>query len=417
VQGDIFRGRVGDVLGVGSYTPPSQAVVEGNDEVSGGNLLARWDRDLGGGAGFRLQTYFDRTTHHAINFSETRNTIDVDFLMHSPLGGRHALLWGGGMRVSPSDFTPRLATLTLHPEDRTHRIFSAFAQDELTLVSNALWLTAGSKFEHNNDSGLEVQPTARLLWRHGPRETWWTSVTRAVRTPSRLDTDLDLANFALADPLAYLAVVGSKDFAAETLVGVEAGYRRLIGSSLYVDVAAFHNEYDKLSGYGDFNITAESEPIPHLRFELPFINLIGGTTDGFEIAPDWRPSPWWALKGAYSLMTMNLEKRPATAGDEVTIDVYEGSSPRHQAFVQSTFTLPHGIELNQSVRFAGRIRSHDIPRYTTGDARLAWRTARGLTLAITGRNLFQPHHTEFFRDEIAASGIRRSVFASLTWQR
>jgi iron complex outermembrane recepter protein len=416
LQGDVYTGSAGERLGVGSFFPPSRLIVEGSDQVSGGNLLARWQRDLRGGAGFRLQAYYDRTNRDAIHFGETRDTFDVDFLHHTPLGRRHNLSWGAGARLSPTDFTMVYPTLTFSPEDRAHRLVSAFAQDEIAVVADTLWLTLGSKFEHNDHSGLEVQPSARLLWRPNARETVWTSATRAVRTPSRIDTDLRLTGFGLADPLSYLLVTGSKDFRAESLVGVEAGYRRLLASQLYLDVTAFHNDYDDLAGFGALTLTVEPEPVLHLQFALPYENAIRGTTNGVEISPDWRPTSFLQLKAAYSFLTIDMENRPGYA-DESNIAIYEGSSSRHQGSLEASLSLPGRLELNHTYRFASRLPSHDIPGYVTADARLAWQGPRGLTLAIAGQNLLRPNHVEFFRDDIAAVGIRRSIYATVTWRR
>jgi iron complex outermembrane receptor protein len=421
VQGDIYKGSAGSIIGVGSFTPPEQRIIEGADRVSGGNLMARWERTSRNGAGYQLQAYYDRTGREAVHYGETRDTFDVDFLHHLPVGSRHDLSWGAGARVSPSDFTPVYRTITFSPEDSTHRTFTAFAQDEVTLVPEALWLTAGAKFEHNNFSGLEVQPSVKLLWHRNERETWWTSLSRAVRTPSRIDTDLRLTAFGTADPvLAYLALDGVKEFEAERLIGVEAGYRRLIVPTLYLDVAAFHNNYDNLAGYGPLNVTVETDPLPYLRFGLPYENAVRGTTDGFEIAPEWKPASWWQLNGAYSFLKVDMRARPDHVSDnsnEGNIAVYEGSSPRHEAFVRSSFSLPRGIELDQTYRFASRLEARDIPRYQTADLRLGWKASDQLEVSVTGRDLLQSDHPEFFRDEIPPVGVRRSIFASVIWRR
>jgi iron complex outermembrane receptor protein len=416
LQGDVYGGRAGERLGVGSFFPPARLIIEGSDEVSGGNLVASWQRDLEGGAGIRVQAYYDRTNRDAIHFSESRDTVDIDVLHHVLLERRHELSWGGGVRWSPSDFTPVYPTLTFVPEDRSHRFVSAFAQDEMALFGNASWLTIGAKLEHNNFSGFELQPSVRFLWRPNARETLWTSVTSAVRTPARIDTDLRLTGFGLSAPLSYLVVTGSKDFRAERLVGVEAGYRRLLASRLYLDVTAFHNQYDDLGGFGAFAVTVEPDPILHLQFALPYQNAIRGQTSGFEIAPDWWPKSWLQLRGAYALLTLDMENRPGFADDN-NIALYEGSSPRHQGYASASVTLPGRLELDHTYRFASRLRSHDVPGYVTADVRVGWQLSRAVTVAIAGQNLLQPNHVEFFRDDVDPVGIRRSVFASVSWQR
>jgi iron complex outermembrane recepter protein len=417
LQGDVYNGRVGEQVGVGSFFPPAQLVVEGDDRVSGGNILARWQHDLAGGADFRLQAYFDRTSRRAPHFEETRNTFDIDVLHHTPLGRRHNVSLGAGARVNPSHFTTIYPTLTVVPEDRGHHIVSAFAQDEIAVVGEKVWLTLGSKFEHTSDAGLDVQPSVRFLWRPNARETVWTSVARAVRTPSRVDTDLRLLAYAGATTLpVYVSVVGSEDFRSESLLGFEAGYRRLIASQVYLDVTAFHNDYDDLAGFGPGTVSVAAKPILHALLAVPYVNAVGGTTDGLEISPDWRPASWLQVKSAYAFLTSDMTAHPGSAADSQVV-LYEGSSPRHQGFVGASLELPGRIEFDHTYRFMSRLRAHDIPGYVTADARLGWQLPRGMTVAIVGQNLLQDHHAEFFPDARPLVGIRRSVYASVTWRR
>ena len=416
VQGDAYGGRAGDQQAIASFFPPSRLVLEGQDRVSGGNLVGSWERPLTGGAGVRLQGYYDRTVRHANHFDETRDTVDVDFLHHLPFGPRNNVSWGAGARNSSARVAAKYDTLRLLPEDRSHRLASVFAQDEIALVRDALWVTVGSKFEHNSYTGWEVMPSARLLWRPDAQQTVWAAVTRALRTPSRIETDLEFSNFGLANPPAYVVVVGSPDFASETVLGTELGYRRLIGTQLYLDVAAFHNHYDDMAALGPLALTVQTAPIVHIEVKTPWVNGIRGDLNGFEVGPDWRPAPWLRLRGSYALLSIDLENRPGNA-DDLSLAAYEGSSPRHQGQVQASLTLPRQIEVDYIHRAVSRLPSRAIPAYQTADVRAGWTVGADVTLAVAGQNLFAPNHPEFFRDDAPPIGIRRSVVASLTWRR
>jgi iron complex outermembrane receptor protein len=135
-----------------------------------------------------------------------------------------------------------------------------------------------------------------------------------------------------------------------------------------------------------------------------------------EISPDWRPASWLQVKGAYAFLTIDMTAHPGTAADS-QVALYEGSSPRHQGFVGASLELPGRIEFDHTYRFMSRLRAHDIPGYVTADARLSWQLPRGMTVAIVGQNLLQDHHAEFFPDARPLVGIRRSVYASVTWRR
>jgi iron complex outermembrane receptor protein len=81
-------------------------------------------------------------------------------------------------------------TLSFDPPTRTDELVSAFVQDQVGLAGGRLQLTAGAKLEHNDYSGLEIQPSVRALWRLTGRQAVWTAASRAVRTPTRADADL-----------------------------------------------------------------------------------------------------------------------------------------------------------------------------------------------------------------------------------
>jgi iron complex outermembrane recepter protein len=416
VQGDLYKGSAGERVMLSSFTPPGRNILEGSDRVAGGNLRARWQHDTPGGRGLRVQAYYDRTDRSAVHFGEVRDTVDVDVLHHFPLGRRHHLSWGVGARRSAADFVQKHQTLTFDRPRRVNQVASIFAQDEIMLAADRLWLTLGSKFEYNNDSGLEIQPSARALWRLDATQSLWLGATRAVRTPSLIDTDLRLTGFGQAAPPIYLRVAGNPDFDAERLHGFEAGYRRLVGSHLFVDVAAFHNEHDDLAGFGPFTLTVPMTPIPHILLGVRYENAIRGSSDGIEISPDWRPTNWLQFKAAYALLATDFEPRPGYA-DQASATNFEGSSPRHQGYLRVAVSLPRGVSLDVTHRGASRLRTGAVPAYATADARLEWTLAPGVALALAGANLWQDHHVEFVQSDVPRVGVPRSVYASLVWRR
>jgi len=95
------------------------------------------------------------------------------------------------------------------------KLYNAFVQDEIPIVGDQLSLTIGSKFLHNGYSGFEIEPTARLLWTPSSRQTVWVAVTRAVRTPSRIEEDLQLTGLAAPTPLTFFRIIGDRKFSSE----------------------------------------------------------------------------------------------------------------------------------------------------------------------------------------------------------
>ncbi len=417
LSGDLYKGAHGGSTAVALFSPPSQSKVYGPLDAVGGNLVARWRRDLGKGSDITGQVYYDRTSLQAPQLGEWRDTFDADFIHRLTVRSRHELIWGLGLRVSPSEINQKAATIDFVPHERTASTYSAFAQDQIAVARDRLWLTLGAKIEDNNYTGVEVQPTVRLLWTPAASRSFWSSVTRAVRTPSRLERDVDLTSFVAPSPLTYLRVLGNSDFHSEELVAYEIGFRQSVTSTLYVDVAAFHNEHNYLGSFGSFAATIETSPAPiHVLLTFPYENGIKGSSDGIEIAPEWRPANWWRLTGAYSYLNIDLENRPGYTNVGV-LSQYEGSSPHHKVQVQSRFTIRDTWEIDQSYRYVSALPARQVDDYATLDLRVGRFVGKQLELSVIGQNLLDAHHAEFGHDPPPTVEIRRSVYAQLTWRR
>jgi iron complex outermembrane receptor protein len=417
VQGDMYKGYDGERVEISSYSPPSVAIIDGEHNISGENLLARWKRILKDGSDLQVQTYWDRTSRLSPQLDETRNTFDIDVLYHRTLYQRHDVLFGAGARWSPDSIGQKFATLDFEPHQETDSIYSGFVQDQISLLKNVLSIVLGSKFEHNNYSGFEYQPNARLLWTPTQHQSLWAAVTRAVRTPSRLDTDLKLTDFLQANPPAFFRVVGTPNFKAEELLGTEVGFRTLLRSHLYVDVAAFYNDYNDLFGYGPGQILPEFSPAPaHLVLQVPVANALKGLTKGIEVSPDWKVTNWWELKGSYSFLHLFVHNK-AGYTDALNTASGNGSSPHHQVLFQSRLDLPWKTEFDTTFRFESALPAQAVPAYETADARASWSPTSSLDISFVGENLFSPHHPEFGGDDGPLVGIRRSYYAKVTWRK
>jgi iron complex outermembrane receptor protein len=389
--------------------------VEQKAELAGGNLVGRWQRLLDAASDIQIETYYDRTSRRQAGFAETRDTFDVDFTHHLRLPKRQKFLWGVGTRFSSGEADAVVPTVVFTPHSRTEKLYSAFLQDEIPIAGDRLSVTVGSKFLHNNYSGFEIEPSARLVWKVRPQQTAWATITRAVRTPSRIDEDLQLTAFLSSNPLTFVRIVGDRKFSSEDLIGYEAGYRTLMRSNVYVDVAAFYNDYRHLQSIEPGLPFLESSPSPsHVVLPFSFRNGVLGKTAGFEIAPDWTPTRWWRLRGSYSYLHMDLSKT-STSQDSSTISSTEGSSPHHQVLVESSLDFTRKFALDQNFRYVSALPTRQVRAYATADTGLSWRARTGLNLSIVGQNLLQPHHAEYGGDP-GAVGVKRCIYGKITWQ-
>ena len=415
IQGDVYRGTLGSRATVTTYTPPYEITENRDSPLSGANLLGRWSKPIAGGGRFQLQAFYNRTNRDEVPVSEERDTADVDFQHRPPVVGRHQLTWGLGYRVT-SGRIEAVAPTAFEPPTRTDNLYSGFLQDEIRLLPDRLQLVLGAKLEHNNYSGVEFQPGVRLAYLPDPDDTLWLGVTRAVRVPSRLETDY--TTLGLLDPAApsFVRLQPNPDFRPERLLAYEAGYRVRADSRLYLTFAGFYNNLDdELST--EF-LPPFGEPMPEpVRVIAPVLlgNGLEGDSLGAEVSADLRPSPWWRWTAHYSYVRIQLSKQPGSR-DGTQEQLNEGLSPRHQFQTQMSFDLDGGWSLDGLGRYVSALPAGPVSSYATVDARLAWQATPRLELAFVGQDLAQAQHVEWTsrgRD----IGIRRSAYIKVTWRQ
>lgn len=403
VQGDLYHGN----------NPRRVALQDTDDPVSGGDVLARWSHTRGIDSNFFVQGYIDRTVREGIAGGLRSTTFDIDAVLKQRLNGRVAVLVGAGYRNNPTSFTQHQAAVDLVPHRQNPLLYSTFAQGELALVPDRLLFTLGLKAEHNLFTGWDLQPSGRLLYRATEHQTYWGSITRAVRSPSQLEENLRYVS-TIANPSIEVLFNGNKNFEAETLMGYEAGYRHLVRPNVYLDVAGFYNQYDHLQGFlpGRF----DTDPVTSApSFTTLYGNTVKGSTRGVEFAPDWKVNPHWRLNGSYSLLRYNLRSRDGFS-DPAAVAGYAGSTPLHMFSVQSRIDLAHGFELDGTLRRAGSLPAQKVAAYTTAGLRLGWRH-HGFDVSVAGRDLLDAGHSEFGSGDgaVPTLGIRRSVFGKVVW--
>ncbi|HYE55904.1 MAG TPA: TonB-dependent receptor, partial [Chitinophagaceae bacterium] len=365
--------------------------------LNGQNLLGRWRRTLSDRSDLALQLYFDRYYRKDApsGGSDKMNTIDADFQHRFPIGSRHSVLWGIGYRYVKDDANfPNLAGPGFVPRFRRLDLFSSFIQDEIS-ISKTFRLTIGTKLLHNEYTGFEVQPSARLAWvKKG--NTLWAAVSRAVRTPSRLDVDYYLPQ--TPQPPTVPSVAGGPNFESEKLVAYEAGYRLQPNRVSAFSVAVFYNVYRDVYSV---------EAVPGtLTYQIQ--NGSQAESWGAEISGNYQVTKIWRLRGGYTFFKKDIYAKPGHAFDPE----YLGNDARNQAVLQSILDLPFGLQLDMAGRHVDglpqTLATPRVPAYFTFDARLAY-ARKGFELAIVGQNLFMKDHAEF-----GTFNIPRHVYARLT---
>jgi iron complex outermembrane receptor protein len=414
VQGDVYGGQAGQRVLVTTYTPPYQQQVDDDVALAGGNVLARWSSRTRKGSLVTMQAWFDRTQRREVAFRETRNTLDLDLQTALAPIGRHRVVWGLGYRVS-GDRTRSVPIREFQPENRTTNLFSAFVQDQYAWVPSKLEVSAGARFEHNAFSGVEVQPSVRLVWTPDAAQTIVASVTRAVRTPSRVEEDYITGSLLNAQAPFFLRLEPNDDFEPEQLIAYESGYRVRLGTRVFLTASAFLNDHERVLDARAGAVFRELvDGGSRLILPVQFVNALHGNSHGIELTGDVRATPWWRWTGSYSLLRIQLSSDPGVppGGQERR---NERGSPQHQGLLRWAIDLPGAFELDWMVRAVGALPAVNVPAYATSDVRLGWTLRERLTFEVVGRNLPQASHREFTGGTAGQVGIQRGVYAGATW--
>jgi iron complex outermembrane receptor protein len=413
LQGDYYNGATGN--------PSFPGLV---DVESGENVLGRWTHTFSSDSDMSLQLYYDRTnlsepTAASIfvghlfepggTFSDSLDTYDADFQHHISVGDRNQITWGAGYRFT-HDQNDNAPTLALLPAPQNENLLSTFVQDEIKLLDD-LHFTLGTKVEHNDYTGFEIQPSGRLQWNFTPKQMVWAAVSRAVRTPSRADEDL-VTPTGLPSFLPQSIQDGSTTVTSETLIAYELGYRAQLGDKVSGSVSTYYNDYSKLRSFST---------TPGAFGGLPVFNQnnLEGATDGVEVSADYQMLDWWRLHAGYDYLQENIHVVPGETDFNNALN--ETADPKNQFSFRSSMDLPQNIEFDAAMRWVDSLRVNSgptaatVPSYFELNVRLAWHPTKNLEISVVGQNLLHAYHVEDDFPNSTQEAIERSVYGKITW--
>ena len=417
LQGDVYKGSEGAkrYLPVTSTVSSSlENVVDDNDQVSGGNILGRWKHTFSKDSDITIQTYYDDVIRHFDNVAAGWHTQTLDFdLQHNILVNKYNnITWGLGYRRINSG-AENSFYLSFTPQNFYENLYSGFLQDKIWVVQDKLALTLGTKIEHNDFTGFEYEPSVRLAYTPDKKQTFWTSVSRAVHTQSQADQNLNLVLAALpGTPTTILSELGQKNTISEELLAYELGYRFLPRSDLSLDITGFYNRYKHLASLSNGTPSSENDPVMgnYTYFPLLSQNDNHGETHGVEIASTWEVSKKIKLNGSYSLYYSHFD---ITGSSLVT---KQGTSPTQQFSLRAYMDITDKWQLDTMLYRVDRLPAIDVPAYTRLDIRLGFAPVQGIDLSLIGQNLLQSQHQEYSGflyqnpEEIGRSVVAKATF-------
>jgi iron complex outermembrane recepter protein len=383
VQGDAYRTDIAQQPG-------------GSRNLGGANMLARWNAQRADGSTLQAQAYYDRVERDQPGaIREELDTLHAEFQHGFDLLRNHRLLWGAGYRYA-HDRIANLgpAALGFIPATRDLHWYNVFAQDEWRLRPDVT-LTMGIKAEHNDYTGLEWLPSARLSWAVTENRLLWSALSRAVRAPSRIDREL----FAPAAP--PFALAGGPNFRSEIANVFELGYRAQETQTLSYSITAFHHDHQRLRSF-------EVKPGGAV-----FANRMEGSTDGLEAWGTFRPHARWRLHAGWVELRQKLRAEPGSTSTVSNAGL--GNDPHRWFSLRSTLDLTPRHEFDLMLRHVAKLPNPEVPSYTAIDARFGWHVAKALELSLLLQNMFDPGHAEWGAAGNRAE-YRRAFFVKALWR-
>jgi len=391
-QADAYTGNLADRSG----------------DLFGFNTLGRWTQPIAERSSYEVQAYFDHAHRNDALSENAVDTADLTFQHTFGLGERNDVIWGLGYRFANMRLDQaNNPAVTILDDETLLSLFSAFIQDEFQILPDKLTFTLGTKIEHNDFTGFEVQPSARLTFKPTEKQTLWAAVSRAVRTPSGTEGK-EINTFDLgapgADPMPRL--FGNPDLKSEVLWAYELGYRIQPHHRVSVDVATFYNDYHRFIGQ---QITGFIPGTPSILV-VESANTLSAESYGGEAVVTVAVTDAWRLTASYSLLMLNVQGTSFTGTDGIELN-----APTHQAVLRSAYDFTQNLSLDAQLRYVDNVSS--VASYITADLRLAYRPTANLELSLVGQNLLDDSHPE--QASLIGSPtieVPRGIYGKVIWR-
>jgi iron complex outermembrane receptor protein len=385
--------RAGLTLSGDAYTGSLEQLGTPDIRVAGANLSGTVAAKLDDGSELRAQLIVDHSERDQPNaYNDRLNTVDLELQHNLRVGERHRIAWGGGYRYSLDRIDPNARGFVFLPAELSMHWANAFVQDEIDL-GRGVKATLGFKAEHNNYTGYEYLPNLRLAWAPGSTSLWWTSLSRTVRAPSRIDRDLYApVNPPVVAGVPRYVIGGGPAFVSEVAKVFEVGYRGQPSERMSYSVTGFVSDYDKLR-------TLE----PQASGTTVFSNLGRGRVSGIEGWWRWQPVERWRLVGGAVVQHIRTSLLPGSRDLTGTTGL-ANSDPERRFTLRSSLDISDAQQLDVALRYNSSLSNPSLPGYYEMDAEWAWRIGPRLDVSLIGENLLHRSHPEFG----AAGG--RSVF-------
>lgn len=416
ITGNVYDGKMGQSGNVPELTSPNLERFINNDvRLNGENILARWTNQENGRQNWALQVYYDHTSRDdSVLGDQEVNIADLDFQHRFAWVFNQDINWGVQYRYVNNKLDAGTLS-SLNPKERNTHLYSAFFSDEISLFQDQIKLTLASRFEHNDLTGFEIQPTARIAWLINKSNTFWGAISRSVRVPSISDHDSvfvpSIRDVGIGIPVV-ISIEGERNFDSEKIISYELGFRSKPSQDVQLDIATYYKAYQDLRSFEEKDFFLEMNP---LRAVLPikYDNKMKGYSYGMDLSVNWFVKSWWRINAGYSYAKTRLSLKNNSRDTFSLVLPVLANQPEHMISLRSSWDVNEDWGFDLWMRYVDRLENTDINAYLNMDARLAWKASNNVELSVVGQNLLDKKQLQFFKDtstNLNNSEVERSVY-------
>lgn len=197
-----------------------------------------------------------------LGFKFSTDTYNLEASNTTVVGTSNILTYGGNYRTSKFK-------LEIAPQSEDKEEFGVFLQDEILFGEKVRWLIGGRYDEIDPLKSGVFTPRTSLLISPAPRHTIRLSYNEAFRTPSAINSYLDVTILNQVGPLLVPArAVGNDDLEEEKLKAYEIGYVGTFQNGLLFTLSVYENrsrdsiDFFVSRTYGPGNLPTPSATLP-----------------------------------------------------------------------------------------------------------------------------------------------------------
>ncbi|GAA58390.1 iron complex outermembrane recepter protein [Pseudoalteromonas sp. BSi20652] len=414
-QGDVTKSELGqNYRGVIDDTNVNMSF-SGDVERTDSRIMARLENRMSPDANQMLQLSWFRQDGNQEFINENFESIDIDYQMNFIYESLQ-LDWGLSYRYSKISFDDSLFLESDKDLDNLQQ-FGGLIQAQYNIIPDTLDFIIGTKFDHNDLTGWENQPSARLVYKPLENHLVWSAVSRSVRTPTLIEfnDDYKVDGTTVLEALGTSTGVkaideytiatylnGNDKVDSENYVSYELGYR-FNDDYWSVDFSAFHTDAENIAVISSNTNPAQFLPalglfqaglfqqaaqaLTSTRIDLDVVSVGETTTDGFDVVLAWQIMDKLSTELGYSYTKITYD---LPSGTVPTIGF---DSTNRQIFTKVNYSLEdHNIFATLRVENSDAYVSDN---YTTLDLTWNYQITPTWSTAFSGKNLFAGSHIEY----------------------